>query len=421
VIDLNPLLLNVLTILLSIFVAQFVLYSMPALSAATTKLLFAAGATLCTILTMVFPFTLAPGNIYDLRKIPFLLSVLYGGRRVGFAVFVLMIAFRFSLGGFGAWSTLIVYSVLYLSSVLLKPLYDRSSILVKIAVSSVLAGAASSVGPFFDWVQNPVHYDWSNLEFYGYYFLLNLIVMAMAILLMENIGSYLIMRDESVRHEKIHLSNQLAAAVAHEVRNPLTVSRGFMQLLLNRGGGYSDAELRYIRTAIDEIDRAEAVISRFLSISRTDELQLQPVDVGEYFAVHEDLLLSLVHQQGCMLEVRVESGMAMVADRQIFTQVLVNIMKNAAESMPNGGTIAITARRINRKAEIKVTDEGLGMTAEQLKRLGTPFYSTKASGTGLGMMLSYNLIRTMNGRLLVNSRPNEGTSVTIVLPLYLAS
>lgn len=413
-IHLDPLMLNILIILLAIFIYQFTLFSKFTFHKIPFNYTFALGASLCTILLMLSPFSLSAGNNFDLRKIPFLIAVLYGGPRVGFFVLATMLAFRFYLGGAGVWAALTIYSVLFVCAVMLRSLYNRSPIIFKIMIPALLAAVTSSFGAFFEWIQDPARFSWDNIRFFAIFFAINLLVMAVSILLIENIKTFLFMKEELVRNEKIAATNRLAAAVAHEVRNPLTVSRGFMQLLMEK---INDDRLKsYSETAITEIDRAERVISQFLAFSNSENAALRPIDVSNYFQMLQNIMDTFPHIGNIEFNLQYEPDLTMLADSQILTQCLINITKNAVESMPDGGVIKINASKNKTNICLSVIDEGSGMTEEQIRALGTPFYSTKQAGTGLGMLVSYHLVHLMNGKLIFESRPKEGTTVTILLP-----
>ncbi|MGE6363436.1 ATP-binding protein [Bacillus paramycoides] len=207
---------------------------------------------------------------------------------------------------------------------------------------------------------------------------------------------------------------QLAAGVAHEVRNPLTVIKGFIQLFqINK----EDQE-KYFDLMLSEIERIEAILQEFLSIAKTDEI---PTEKKNIYKIFENVV-SLINTKAIMTNIQVEliadSGEIIIecSENQL-KQVFINILQNSIEAMPDGGKISIHMKEMNEDGVIiDIVDEGIGIPEERIKRLGEPFYSTKEKGTGIGLMLSYKIIESHQGAISIMSDVGVGTTVTIYLP-----
>ncbi|MGE7935463.1 ATP-binding protein [Bacillus paramycoides] len=207
---------------------------------------------------------------------------------------------------------------------------------------------------------------------------------------------------------------QLAAGVAHEVRNPLTVIKGFIQLFqINK----EDQE-KYFDLMLSEIERIEAILQEFLSIAKTDEI---PTEKKNIYKIFENVV-SLINTKAIMTNIQVEliadsSEIIIECSENQLKQVFINILQNSIEAMPDGGKISIHMKEMNEDGIIiDIVDAGIGIPEERIKRLGEPFYSTKEKGTGIGLMLSYKIIESHQGAISIMSDVGVGTTVTIYLP-----
>jgi two-component system, sporulation sensor kinase B len=222
---------------------------------------------------------------------------------------------------------------------------------------------------------------------------------------------------EQIKHsERLKTTGQLAAAVAHEIRNPLTVVKGFLQLY-EKDNTYNENSKRHFSLMINELDSAEQVISQFLSIAKPDKVtETELVNVKNVLQSVTDLLntYGLLHHNEVVLSMDEECYI--VANTIEFKQLLINIIKNAIEASKVGDSVVVTAERNDDLVEIKVIDSGQGMSEEEMDSLGTPFYSLKSKGTGLGMMICFNIAAKFKGTIHFDSEKGKGTTVTIQFP-----
>ena len=219
--------------------------------------------------------------------------------------------------------------------------------------------------------------------------------------------------------EKLKTTWQLAAAVAHEIRNPLTVVKGFLQLYETDNSTSPDSKKNY-RLMIDEINVAEGVISQFLMVAKPDtgEKSEEIIDVNQELHNIVDLMKSYSYLNDSEFFLELESGCYIRMNMMEFKQLFINIIKNAIEASRHGQTIKIANKKEKNSIYIKVEDSGHGMTKEELRSLGTPFYSLKSKGTGLGMMICYNIVLKYKGTINVDSEKDKGTAVTVKIPAY---
>lgn len=216
-----------------------------------------------------------------------------------------------------------------------------------------------------------------------------------------------------IRSEKMSVAGQLAAGIAHEIRNPLTSLKGFLQLLQ---AGVNRKE-EYYKIMIDEIEKMETITSELLFISKplTNNKKEENVEV----MVHEIVSLLLPQARLKNVDIKWESQdkHCVYCDRSQIKQVLINTVKNAIEAMDKKGTIEIIISATDVELEIAIIDDGPGIPEEIIHKLGEPFFTTKKSGTGLGLMITNQILEKHNGKLKIEQNSNEGSTFKIILPL----
>ncbi|WP_240647716.1 sensor histidine kinase [Paenibacillus nanensis] len=230
-----------------------------------------------------------------------------------------------------------------------------------------------------------------------------------------------IFNNELQRSEKIEMISQLAASVAHEVRNPLQVTRGFLQLLGDRAA--PDKNKTYMNLAISELDRASEIITDFLTFAKPG------VDLTTYLNLSEEIhqikaiVMPLISMQGGVLRVQVQEHIYIRGNSSKLKQALINMIKNSIEALGENGQISIRAERLDHsnKILICIEDNGEGIEPEDLKRLGEPYYSKKTKGTGLGLMVTYRIIEAMQGEITYESEKGRGTKAYISIPAAMES
>ncbi|OBZ08774.1 hypothetical protein A7975_26940 [Bacillus sp. FJAT-26390] len=222
---------------------------------------------------------------------------------------------------------------------------------------------------------------------------------------------------ELQRSEKMDIISQLAASVAHEVRNPLQVTRGFLQIIGEKASNEKDKT--FMLLAIEELDRAAEIITDFLTFAKPQLEHSTILNIGEELQQIEGILVPLATMQGGIITVELESELYVRGNSSKFKQALINIIKNSIEAFGQNGAIHIRAyeHESTNKVIIHIKDNGEGMNEADLKRLGEPYYSKKTKGTGLGLMVTFRIIEVMNGTLHFSSEKGVGTEATIEFPL----
>ncbi|MEH7126573.1 PAS domain S-box protein [Bacillus sp. JJ1773] len=230
----------------------------------------------------------------------------------------------------------------------------------------------------------------------------------------RNISERKKMDEFILRTEKLSLVGQLAAGVAHEIRNPLTSIKGFLQLM--------QKELHkpnYLEIMLSEIDSIEKIIQEFLSLSKPHASKLAPTDINALLQYVVTLINAHAKLKNIDIVLVSDSELPIIhCDEHQMKQVFVNILQNAVEAMTNGGEIEIqTMRYESDNIRFRFIDQGCGITEDRIKSIGEPFYSTKEKGTGLGLMISHKIVQEHGGTIKLESTINEGTIVDVILPI----
>lgn len=219
--------------------------------------------------------------------------------------------------------------------------------------------------------------------------------------------------EQVQQSERLKMVAHLTAAVAHEIRNPVTVVRGFLQLY-RENPAFNTSDRSKFALMIDELNTVEQVTSQFLSIAKPNrEMLAEKVDVQEMLEGVVSLLGSYAMLSNKHIDIQIDEGCTILMNAVEFKQVMINLIKNALEASDTGAMVHVAARVVKQKVEIKIVDQGCGMTEEEVKALGTPFYSLKANGTGLGLMICFSLVEKVNGTIKYESEKGRGTIVTL--------
>lgn len=236
----------------------------------------------------------------------------------------------------------------------------------------------------------------------------------------KDVSEYKQIEQAAFQNDKLAMLGKIAAAITHEIRNPLTSIRGFIQLLnpyLKEIG-----KQEYARIILSEIDRANEIIFEFLNSSKPSAPMKQNVSVGMLLKEMTLLSESEAHMKDCELNYEIfDPDLTVAIDVKQVKQVLLNIIRNAMDAIHEvgdgrKGRIYVSARRESKYALISIRDNGKGMDRLTLSRLFDPFFTTKEKGTGLGLSVSYRIIKNHGGTIHVESLPNEGTEFMIYLP-----
>ncbi|MED4463533.1 PAS domain S-box protein [Metabacillus fastidiosus] len=217
-----------------------------------------------------------------------------------------------------------------------------------------------------------------------------------------------------IRSEKLSVAGQLAAGIAHEIRNPLTAIKGFLQLMQPEKMNVD----QYFNIIFSELNRIELILSELLMLAKPQEISYRTSNIVALVKDVATLIETEANLSNVMIEQNYEESALLVnCDENQLKQVFINLLKNAIDAMPKGGTVTLSARVVQQMIEITVQDEGEGMEAEVLNRIGEPFLTTKEKGTGLGLMITYKIIDNHRGSVKIESEVGKGTKFIVSLPV----
>lgn len=378
----------------------------------TMTILFSISIILC----MLFPYQfLTDEYIFDLRQVPMIVGALYGGPVISAVLFLVSAIGRILIGGDGMYIAILNQFIIAAGVPFIRPAYMRMGRGMKVATVFIISILSLLFNMFAGFLLfgDPIH------DIIGIWLMLMLnqgLLIVLTALLIEHIVRQELLLNTLMKHEKLESVSHFAAAVSHELRNPMQSIKGFIQLM--QAYDYSrDKQLEFHETILSEINAAEGLIDDYLIYAKPVYGELDRMSVNDEVCG----VMKLLRPYANSLDVELfchpaETDIYIRGDRQKFRQAMVNIIRNGVESMPNGGEVIARIKVQPAKVAVEVADRGVGMTKEEVERLGEPYFSNKIKGTGLGMMVTYSVIHQMKGTIIVNSEKGLGTVFKLVFP-----
>ncbi|UOF91779.1 ATP-binding protein [Fodinisporobacter ferrooxydans] len=238
-------------------------------------------------------------------------------------------------------------------------------------------------------------------------------------ILFKDIGNFVSMEQKIQRNEKLATIGKIAAGIAHEIRNPLTSIKGFLQIMNDdmQKSGLSKYQ-SYTGVMLTEIERINGLVSELLLLSKPKNVKFQPIDIIEVILELKPIIQSEAHLYNIKLDFRLLSVPNVFAGTEMLKQVFLNLMKNAIEAMPNGGTLTVetcfdVAEQLVR---IDFRDTGVGIPHYMIDRIFDAFFTTKEMGTGLGLSLCQKIVNDLGGSIRVGNK-GFGTTFSVILPI----
>ncbi len=224
--------------------------------------------------------------------------------------------------------------------------------------------------------------------------------------------------EQLVRQERLAAIGQLASTVGHELRNPLGVISNAVYLLRgDLGPDPTPAGQRHLATAEREVSAATVIVSDLLEFAREREPVVDDVDVS---GLLDEVLAILPPPTGVTVERTGSGDVTVRGDREMLRQVLLNIIGNGYQAMPDGGRLTVDVSTVDGAVRMRVADTGAGMTAEAKERLFEPFFTTKPRGVGLGLAVTKRIVEAHHGTITVSSEEGHGSEFTVLLPVIAA-
>lgn len=218
-----------------------------------------------------------------------------------------------------------------------------------------------------------------------------------------------------LKKEKLSVLGELAAGIAHEIRNPLTSIKGFMQMIKET----REVKGAYIDIILDELERINQTVSELLVLAKPQSHCYKPFLLGDAI----DYVVHLISHEALLNGVNISidnnaSTVVVHGEKNQLIQVFINIMKNAIEAMPKGGSLDLRVWREENEVHVTIADTGIGISKERLEKIGEPFFTLKEKGMGLGLTTSTKIIHEHKGTIKIDSEVGKGTIVHVSLPIY---
>ncbi len=219
---------------------------------------------------------------------------------------------------------------------------------------------------------------------------------------------------EMARLDRLNLIGEMAASIGHEIRNPMTAVRGFIQLLNEQE--YYAKDRVFFELMIEELDRANEIISEYLGMAKDRNINLQPQYLDQIVKDIYPMIEADAHLKGMNIELDLGKPPMPTIDKNEIRQMILNMARNGMEAMSEGSTLTIGTAEELGEIVLFIKDEGQGLPTELLDKLGTPFLTTKANGTGLGLAVCYSIAARHNARIDYKTG-SEGTTFYVYFPL----
>lgn len=236
--------------------------------------------------------------------------------------------------------------------------------------------------------------------------------------ILKDLGNMVALEHHMLRTDKLATVGKIAAGIAHEIRNPLTTLKGFLQLF--EGHFESDANLTqylaHTRVMLGEIERVNGLVSELLLLAKPREMQIGPCDISVLFEEMNPVIQSECLLRDMEFVFTLEAAPVVMADSAMLKQVVLNLVKNAIEAMNEGGKLGIAVRFAPPWVMIDVVDTGPGIPYYQADKIFDAFFTTKETGTGLGLPICQSIIASHGGEIHVASK-GFGTTFSVCLPL----
>lgn len=215
---------------------------------------------------------------------------------------------------------------------------------------------------------------------------------------------------EMAKLDRLNLIGQLAAGISHEFRNPITAVRGFVQMLSARKELYGIKD--YFDIMIEEIDRANAIISELLTLSKNKSLDLRRGNINNCINKLFPMIQAGAFNEDKDVDLKLMEIADIMMDEGEIRQLILNLTRNATEATAQGGKITISTYEENEDVVLSIKDEGNGIEPDVLNKIGTPFFTTKEDGTGMGLVICYRIVERHKAKIKIETGP-EGTTFIV--------
>lgn len=376
-----------------------------------SKLLVAFSMGLSAILVALFPVHLMPTLVSDLGLLPIVFSTLYGGVGVGGCVFAVYLLTHLVTGPADAVASLSSAALIFLlSSAIFRRFQQGRSLQRLVAVTVLLViGVAGVVGLAVagPWLQALPEFNSVGLSAGAGEVVLGVLMVRQ----FEEQRERNEARRREEENQRLRIVRDLAAGISHELRNPLTVVSGFIQVTLSQSG-ISPSIRRNLQRSLEAVNEMEETLSDYLVLAQLENRR-EPVAIDKVLERVAAQLQPYATQHMVSIQVRSFGECCVLGDEENVMHMVRHLAKNGIEAMEAGGVLLMEACREEGEVRLTVEDHGVGMSAAEVEHLGTVRYVNDEAGTGLGTMVAFYIAEAMHATREIVSIPGQGTAITL--------
>ncbi|MDQ0484251.1 ATP-binding protein [Guptibacillus hwajinpoensis] len=392
------------TLFIFLFYLTFILFDTyrfgirPILNPDSEPIIFSSLSMMITyIVIYIITAALFPLSIYlSKKKKPFIVKYLY------FFVFLAGALTTEMVEYFGTNNVYASGSPVELVFVLFSPIFVNRMYYFVIVLGLVCKYAFMGIFTFSPEVAFPI--------------MLLLLFSAVTFIILNRFISYLKAVEKSYEHsshnEKLAFIGRIATGVTHEIKNPLTSLKGFVQLQEDE----QTYNQKHSKIMLQELDRLTIIVNDLMILGKPQAINLKSIDLYECVRYVVDLFQQEAENKQITIYTHFEEQGQVLGDAGRIKQVLLNILKNAIEAMPSGGEVRIKLVKDKEWTTVQIIDRGIGIPEKDIPNLEKAFYSTKENGTGLGLMVSYKIIEEHKGKIRIDSEVGVGTTFSLCFP-----
>ena len=239
--------------------------------------------------------------------------------------------------------------------------------------------------------------------------------LAMAIDNLSLVQAKVALERDMQHREKLAAIGQLAATVAHEIRNPITGAKCLLQQVEDELNGSTQGK-EYVQLALEDLERVEQSVSQLLTFARKEEFHFTELDVTDLTRATLQRFTEQLPEQSFSLRLQESAPVVAIIDEEKLRRVLLNLLANAVDAVNGDGQVEVRVSVMGSEVQLQVSDNGHGLSAKEQERIFEPFFTTKEKGTGLGLAIAKKIVEGHGGRIAVASTPEQGTTFTVTLP-----
>ncbi|WP_158538384.1 sensor histidine kinase [Falsibacillus pallidus] len=363
---------------------------------------------------MEFPVVAGEGFLWDFRWIAFLIAVLYGGQQSALITGTMLVLFRFSLGGMLSSTTVLCCALALLLIFLPKSkTFLEESTARKVYLSVVYSILTVLVLIFsiafqFWFSDQVIQLTIPTLEVIVFMALSYIAALSLFCYFVENIMGYIRQRDAFHEAEKKSIFHEISSLLAYDVKSSMQeVKESFQQLNPNTPP---------LKAAFNGLEKVEGIVDHYISYTKNEIRELEPIRVDSMISDLSKLLSSYSKFKEVPIVVNADSDLVLKGDPLKVKQILLNLMKNSIDATPKNGTVLIEASENIHELHISITDNGIGMTHEQLNEIKYYLRHLNGETIGRGLFVAFKLLKSIDGKISFESEVGKGTVVHLILP-----